>query len=102
MGSINDGIPSAGDLNNVSAMRSVELPTRDPAFAYRSLALQSSEDDPVVRARYRPFLLPEGIQRTDWISRLELATVVQMADDDIQTTGSRLKILILYGSLREK
>ena len=93
---------SNGDLNNTSAMRFVELPPRDPHFAYQPLALPLSEDDAEIRARYRPFLLPDEIQRTDWISRLELATVTKMAYTDTLSTKSRLKVLVLYGSLRKR
>lgn len=93
---------SRGDLNNESAMRATEPPRRDPAFAYRSLAITPDEDDPEVREKYRPFLLAEDIQTTDWISQLELATAAKMAYDDFQRTGSRLKVLVLYGSLRKR
>ncbi|KAK5946239.1 hypothetical protein PMZ80_000381 [Knufia obscura] len=93
---------SNGDLNNTSVMRKVDLPPRDPHFAYNSLAIPPSEDDPEVRSKYRPFLLPDEIQRTDWISQLELATVTKMAYNDIVTTKSRLKVLVLYGSLRNR
>lgn len=91
-----------GDLNNISSMRAVEKPTRNPAFAFRSLAIQEHEDDADIRAKYRPFLLSDEIQRTDWVSRLELATVTELAYNNLKHTGSRLKILILYGSLRKR
>ena len=93
---------SKGDLNNTSAMRATEPPQRDPSFAYRSLAIDPHEDDSVIRKIYRPFLLSEEIQSTDWISRLELATATKMANSDLQETGSRLKVLVLYGSLRKR
>ncbi len=93
---------SIGDLNNVSAMRATELPRRDPAFAYRCLAIEPQEDDPVVRRLYRPFLLSDDILHTDWVSKLELATATKMADEDLHKTGSRLKVLVLYGSLRRR
>lgn len=95
-------ISSNGDLNNISAMRAVELPPRDPHFAYRSLALSTSDDDPEIRAKYRPFLLPSKVQSSDWISRIELANVAKLAYDDIVATKSRLKVLVLYGSLRKR
>lgn len=91
-----------GDLNNVSATRFVEPPVLDPDFAYRSLAISAEDDDPEVRSRYRPFLLPPEFQRTDWVNRLELATVTKMAYEDFQKTWSRPKILVLYGSLRQR
>lgn len=93
---------SNGDLNNTSVMRPFELPPRDPHFAYKSLAISPSEDDPEIRSRYRSFLLPAEIQHNDWTSRLELATVTKMAYNDILSTKSRLKVLVLYGSLRKR
>lgn len=93
---------SRGDLNNESAMRATEPPRRDPAFAYRSLAITPDEDDPDIREKYRPFLLAEDVQTTDWVSQLELATAAKMAHEDYQRTGSRLKVLVLYGSLRKR
>jgi arsenic resistance protein ArsH len=91
-----------GDLNNTSVMRDVELPKRNPAFAYRSLALGPTDDDPVIREKYRPFILPEHVRSTDWTSKLELATVTLMAYEEIRRSKSRLRILILYGSLRKR
>ena len=93
---------SIGDLNNVSAMRATEPPRRDPAFAYRCLAIEPQEDDPVVRRLYRPFLLSDDVQHTDWVSKLELATATKMADENLHKTGSRLNVLVLYGSLRRR
>lgn len=93
---------SRGDLNNESAMRATEPPCRDPAFAYHSLAIRSDEDDPEIREKYRPFLLADEIQTTDWVSELELATATKMAYEDLQRTGSRLRVLVLYGSLRKR
>lgn len=83
-------------------MRAVDLPERNPEFAYRFLGLQHLEDDTVVRAKYRLFLLSDEVRRSDWISRLELATVTELAYNDLLHTGSRLKVLILYGSLRKR
>jgi arsenic resistance protein ArsH len=91
-----------GDLNNTAAMRAVLMPHRDPHFAHRSLAIPPSKDDSLVRSRYRPFLLPDEIQREDWISRLELATATELAHNDIKLRGDRLKVLVLYGSLRQR
>ena len=91
-----------GDLNNTASMRAVDLPERNPEFAYRSLALQHLEDDAVIRAKYRLFLLSDEVHPSDWISRLELATVTELAYNDLLRTGSRLKVLLLYGSLRKR
>jgi arsenical resistance protein ArsH len=93
---------SSGDLNNISAMRATEKPLRDPEYAYRTLAVSANSEDSEFRNLYRPFLLDDTIQRTDWVSRLELATVVKMAEGDFNKTGERLKVLVLYGSLRTR
>jgi arsenical resistance protein ArsH len=95
-------ISTNGDLNNTSVMRAVTLPPRDSRFAYASLAISSEEDNLDVRSTYRPFLLANNIQLDDWISRLELATVTKMAAEEIETSGTRLKVLVLYGSLRKR
>lgn len=94
--------PINGDLNNTASMRTVNAPHRDPAFANRSLAIQTDEDDPETRSQYRRFLLSEETQHSDWVSKLELATVTEMAYSDLQQTGERLKVLVLYGSLRSR
>ncbi|KFY03569.1 hypothetical protein V490_00132 [Pseudogymnoascus sp. VKM F-3557] len=88
-----------GDLNNTSAAREVTRIDVDPAYSYRSLALS---DDETIRKVYRPFLLSPEITSRDWISKLELSTVVKLAEDDFQKTGERLKVLVLYGSLRKR
>lgn len=83
-------------------LRAVEPPERDLAFAYQSLAIPATEDDAVIRSKYRPFLLPEGgvAEAIDWIKDVELATVIEMAKKDLEVTGERIKVLVLYGSLR--
>lgn len=93
---------SVGDLNNVSAMHATEKPIRDPPYACRSLSIPVESDHSDLRRRYRPFLLDERTQATDWVSRLELSTVTKMAEEEIKKTGQRLQILVLYGSLRER
>jgi hypothetical protein len=94
---------SNGDLNNVSAARPVAEAPVDPAFLHRSLAIQESDDDPEIRRQYRPFLLPNEIANTDWIASLEMSTVMSMVYKEMhQVNGSRLKVLVLYGSLRER
>lgn len=58
-------------------------------------ALQTDETE----ARYRPFLLTEQQkQEEDWVAALELETVSAM----VSASGRKLKILVLYGSLRER
>lgn len=91
-----------GDLNNTSALREVTRLEVDPAYSYRSLALSETEDDEAIRKAYRPFLLAPEIASGDWISKLELSTVVKLAEEDIKKHGERLKVLVLYGSLRER
>jgi arsenical resistance protein ArsH len=93
---------STGDLNNVSAMRATEKPIRDPEYAHRTLAIPVQSEDPDFRKRYRPFVSEDSAQNTDWVSRLELATVTKMAEEDIKKTGQRLRVLVLYGSLRKR
>jgi hypothetical protein len=67
-----------------------------------SLAVSESEDGPKARRKYRPFLLPEDIEAKDWISELELESVIRVAEKDLASTQSRLKVLVLYGSLRHR
>jgi arsenical resistance protein ArsH len=66
------------------------------------LAISEKEDDLEIRSKYRPFLLDPEVESTDWISELELETAIDMAEVDLAKTGSRLKILVLYGSLRKR
>ncbi|KAL7275627.1 hypothetical protein RUND412_001413 [Rhizina undulata] len=62
----------------------------------------SALSDSECNARYRPFILPEDEARNDWISELELDTVERLAQQDLEATGERLKVLVLYGSLRSR
>ena len=39
---------------------------------------------------------------SDWVSQLELSTALKLAESDFERTGERLKILVIYGSLRSK
>merc|ERR1712072_927075 len=90
-----------GDLNNNSVLRKpVQEFLPDPAWAHRSLAVPEKHDDGNVRAQYRPFLLTQDVADEDWISKLELSTAVRMASSEFERTGERLKILVLYGSMR--
>ena len=66
----------------------------------QSLALPETEDDIQVRQQYRPFLLTENAD--DWVSKLELTTVLDLAAKDLALTNRRLKVLVLYGSLRRR
>ena len=91
-----------GDLNNISALRTVQTINPDLSYASRSLAIPESEDDSEIRRKYRPFLLPPEIRDSDWVSKLELSTVLKLAEADLTATGERVRILVLYGSLRAR
>ncbi|KAL9118390.1 MAG: hypothetical protein Q9187_005066 [Circinaria calcarea] len=70
-----------------------------------SLTLAESEDDIETRRRYRPFLLDRLDVETvskDWVSELELDTAMEMSARDLERTGERLKVLVLFGSLRRR
>lgn len=90
-----------GDLNNTSSMRVIKIQAADPAYNTVTLAIPESEDDATIREKYRPFLLTPGSDaaEVDWIKDLELSTVLKMAEADIAKNG-RIKVLVLYGSLR--
>jgi arsenical resistance protein ArsH len=66
------------------------------------LAIPEAEDNPEIRNNYRSFLLPEDVEAKDWISELELESVVRVAEKDLARSQSRLKVLVLYGSLRQR
>ncbi|KAJ5779692.1 hypothetical protein N7457_007412 [Penicillium paradoxum] len=68
---------------------------------YRSLAIPSSEDSPETRQKYRPFILTENAP-DDWVNKLELTTATDMAEQNLRATNERLKVLVLYGSLRRR
>lgn len=54
-----------------------------------------------MRKQYRPFLLDERISDSGCIAKLEQATVAKMVDSELLAQGKdRLRILVLYGSLR--
>lgn len=99
---MSSSILANGDLNNTSAARAVETLQPDPEYLRQSLAIEESDDDPEVRQKYRPFLLNHNTQTTDWISQLELSTVLKLSEADFEATRLRLKILVLYGSLRRR
>jgi len=92
-----------GDLNNTAVLRKTVQLAPDPAYASRSLAISRGQDGVQVREKYRPFLLDERIAENDWIARLELSTVMKMVEKDLAATGGdRLKVLVLYGSMRAR
>ncbi|RSL55392.1 NADPH-dependent quinone reductase ArsH [Fusarium duplospermum] len=92
-----------GDLNNSHAGRSTITLPADPAYSYQSLALDSEHDDVEIRKQYRPFLFDGSASTDDWISQLELSTAINMVQSEILDKGlDRLRILVLYGSLRSR
>ncbi|KAK5128084.1 hypothetical protein LTR85_005201 [Meristemomyces frigidus] len=92
-----------GDLNNTEVLRKTAEFRPDPAYAQRSLAIQESEEDEVVLNKYRPFVQREDITSSDWISQLELSPVLKLAEADLDRSGGdRLKVLVLFGSLRSR
>lgn len=101
MASVPKMVPN-GDLNNTSAMRETKRIATDPTFSYHTLAPTAEHDDKEVRDRYRPFILSPSIERADWVSRLELATVTKLASEYLHNTGQALRVLVLYGSLRSR
>ncbi|KAJ5807061.1 hypothetical protein N7474_010653 [Penicillium riverlandense] len=68
---------------------------------YRTLALCSSEDDSIIRQKYRPFILSDDTAK-DWIDGLELNTALDIAESSLKLTNERVKVLVLYGSLRKR
>jgi arsenic resistance protein ArsH len=92
-----------GDLNNTHAVRATAQLAVDSTYAHRSFAIPAQEDDAPVRATYRPFLLPEELVADDWIAKLELSTVLRLVESEILLKKQdRLRILVLYGSLRSR
>lgn len=74
-----------------------------PSFERSDIQITENMDDLVIRNKYRPFLLDERVAANDWISKLELDTVEDMVQADLAATnGDRLRVLVLYGSLRAR
>lgn len=67
-----------------------------------SLAISKAEDDADIRLKYRPFILKDDDAAEDWVSTLELTTALDMAAKELQVSHNRLKVLVLYGSLRRR
>jgi arsenic resistance protein ArsH len=92
-----------GDLNNAHAARAAVQLTVDPAYSRRTFAIGAHEDDAAIRESYRPFLLPDACAANDWIADLELSAVLKLVESEILVrTQDRLRILVLYGSLRSR
>ncbi|OHW97859.1 arsenical resistance protein [Colletotrichum incanum] len=89
-----------GDINNAHAARPTVVIRPDEAYLDRTHALAAEDDDAEIRTRYRPFILPSTVSN-DWVSDLELSTALALVDREILSRGlPRLRILVLYGSLR--
>lgn len=67
-----------------------------------SLAIPESPEELELKEKYRPFLNGPEIDSSDWVSQLELDPVFNLAKENQERTGERLKILVLYGSLRSR
>lgn len=92
-----------GDLNNTHAARAAVVFEPDLSYFNRTLAIPASEDDPQVRQAYRPFLLSPQVTNSDWVASLELSTIIKMAEQDLtRSGGDRLKVMVLYGSMRSR
>jgi arsenic resistance protein ArsH len=85
-------------------MGSLTAPTRELRILAQCphLPISETEDDPETRAKYRPFILDPELEATDWISQLELETAISMVERDLAKTKKRIKVLVLYGSLRKR
>lgn len=68
---------------------------------YPSLAISENEDNADIRQKYRPFILEDGAAE-NWVGTLELTTTLDMAAKELQKSNNRLKVLVLYGSLRRR
>ncbi|RAH50636.1 arsenic resistance protein ArsH [Aspergillus brunneoviolaceus CBS 621.78] len=66
-----------------------------------SLAIPEAEDSSDIRRKYRPFILEDGAAQ-EWVNRLELTTAMDMAAQELAKSNNRLKVLVLYGSLRRR
>lgn len=100
---ISIAMQSHGDLNNSHAARARVDFAPDPAFSGRSFAISKDADEPDIRRRYRPFLLDEADESSDWVAQLELSTALKMVESEIISRGQpRLRILVLYGSIRNR
>lgn len=86
-------------LSSTLKYNSRPIMTQSPALPISSPAALDALASGEVESRYRPFLLTEQQkQEEDWVAALELETVAAMAS----ASERKLKILVLYGSLRER
>lgn len=81
--------PATSVMTFSSAPPALQRPTSKAALE----AMQQHD----IERHYRPFLAKKGDEE-DWVERLELDTVQRMAKERSQP----IKVLVLYGSLRER
>lgn len=94
-----------GDLNNIASERLRAEITTDSAYRGVSHAIPACQDESGVRKTYRPFLLDNAHSDQDWVAQLELSTALKIVDLQILRSNSycdRLKVLVLYGSMRKR
>lgn len=92
-----------GDLNNSHAGRTAVEFAADPSLRNKSLAIDRDQDDATIRQQYRPFLFDGDMAADDWVAELELSTAIKMVQTEIMDKKlDRLRILVLYGSLRSR
>ncbi|KAM0351679.1 hypothetical protein ACHAPU_002689 [Fusarium lateritium] len=92
-----------GDLNNSFASRPRLDLAPELGYTRQSFAISAENDDLDVRKRYRPFLLDETHEAVDWVAELELSTTLKLVESKIINLGQdRLRILVLYGSMRSR
>lgn len=96
-----NGIPNGDHSRPEVPTTSVENAKSESPVQFRTLAISKGEDDPQVRKKYRPFILDDEAEY-DWVNDLELNAVMDMAERDLQQTKQRLRVLVLYGSLRRR
>lgn len=87
--------------NGVQAIPADTSANQSLGIKPRTLALGEEEDVAEIREKYRPFIFKEK-QVDDWVDSLELDTVMDMAEKNILATPQRLRVLVLYGSLRKR
>ncbi|KAF5020172.1 hypothetical protein F66182_7812 [Fusarium sp. NRRL 66182] len=103
VGNLSLAMNEHGDINNSHAGRTAIELAPDPTHSYQSLDIAAAEDEDQIREKYRPFLFDGRLLTDDWISGLELSTTIKMVQSEILDKKlDRLRILILYGSLRSR
>ncbi|GAA5922253.1 hypothetical protein JCM1841_001382, partial [Sporobolomyces salmonicolor] len=86
--------------SSTSAAAASTVSASEP-LAATSAASLAALPQKTVEERYRPFLdvkKPDSGEQADWVDQLELDTVTELA----ARFPRKLKILLLYGSLRER